>query len=150
MKNQCRQDEIKRSVRNLKKLELKIRFNQEQIPDGLRTRIVWNEFFNLKEQGKGKYSLDFLASLSKEEFKEVINEFFFKVYEQYYAENALNYINVKNADKLALLGLTYDADNDMVKARFRELAKKYHPDHGGDREQFIWLMEIYKELTGKL
>jgi DnaJ-domain-containing protein 1 len=139
MKNQCRQDEIKRSVRNLKKLELKIRFNQEQIPDGLRTRIVWNEFFNLKEQGKGKYSLDFLASLSKEEFKEVINEFFFKVYEQYYAENALNYINVKNADKLALLGLPYDADNDMVKARFRELAKKYHPDHGGDREQFIWL-----------
>ncbi|HEY8420442.1 MAG TPA: J domain-containing protein [Thermoclostridium sp.] len=47
---------------------------------------------------------------------------------------------------LKQFGLPYDADMDAIKKRFRELAKKYHPDTGGDSTKFIELMEAYKKL----
>ncbi|HBN83427.1 MAG TPA: J domain-containing protein [Clostridiales bacterium] len=149
MTNSYFQDEIKRKVRKLKKVEFKIRFNRDKAPDDSRIRIVWDEFFNINSNkpGIGKYTLDMLASLSKEDYIKVINEFFFKVYEQYYAENALSRTFVKDTNKLELLGLPYDADQYAIKTKFRELAKEYHPDHGGDQEKFVWLMELYKELT---
>lgn len=151
MTNPYLQDEMKRKVRKLRKLELKIRFNQEQIPADSRKHIVWDDFFNLNthKPGKGKYSIDWLASLKKEDYIKIFNEFFFKVYEQYYKENALNKVFIKDTNKLEQLGLPYDADTDSIKSRFRELAKQYHPDHGGDQEKFIWLMELYKELTNQ-
>jgi DnaJ-class molecular chaperone len=34
-----------------------------------------------------------------------------------------------------------------IKKRFRELAKQYHPDLGGESERFIDLMDVYEELT---
>ena len=34
---------------------------------------------------------------------------------------------------------------EQVKARFTELAKKFHPDNGGDAEQFKAMMNEYKE-----
>jgi DnaJ-class molecular chaperone len=48
---------------------------------------------------------------------------------------------------LAQLGLPYDADKNTIKKRFRELAKKYHPDTGGDSMKFIQLMESYRKLV---
>lgn len=100
-------DDIKRRIRKLKKLELKIRFSNENFVVKPHIRIIWHEFFNLNlsQFGKGKYSIDWLASLNKEEYKKVIHEFFFKVYEQYYTENALKQVFVKDTDKLAQLGL---------------------------------------------
>jgi curved DNA-binding protein CbpA len=46
-------------------------------------------------------------------------------------------------------GMPYDADAAAMKKRFRDLAKLYHPDTGGDEGQFIALMEDYKKLTGR-
>lgn len=43
----------------------------------------------------------------------------------------------------------YDADINAVKKKFRELAKEYHPDVGGDSEKFIDLMENYRKLIDK-
>lgn len=45
------------------------------------------------------------------------------------------------------MGLPFDADVTAIKKKFRELAKKYHPDTGGDSTKFIELMENYKKLV---
>ena len=44
------------------------------------------------------------------------------------------------------MGLAPDASATDIKRRFRELAKKYHPDSGGDQSKFIELMENYHKL----
>jgi DnaJ domain len=46
---------------------------------------------------------------------------------------------------LVILGLTPPCDAETIKARFRELAHKIHPDHGGDSERFIELRGAYDE-----
>src|SRR5205807_9038903 len=50
---------------------------------------------------------------------------------------------------LSLLGLPAYASAQELKSRFRELAKRYHPDCGGDSEKFIELMDVYEKLTGE-
>lgn len=144
-------EEIKTKIRSLKKLERKIRFSDPHDPDsGINTRgLVWDEFFDLGKEykGKAKYSIYSLAAMTKERIREVIDEYFFHVYYRFYKENGI--INVQSYDPgiLARLGLPMDADGKAIKKKFRELAKKYHPDTGGDSKKFIELMENYKKLT---
>lgn len=46
------------------------------------------------------------------------------------------------------MGLPPDATTGTIKSKFRELAKKYHPDLGGDSGKFIELMNTYRKLIG--
>ncbi len=148
-------DEIKRKIRKLKKLEVRIRFGnsgfcQQGLSDKAKlSKLVWNEFFDLSgcSKAKGKYSLCALAVMEKDELKEIISEFFFHVYYQFYKENGIVSTDLFNPNLLTEFGLPYDADRDSIKKRFRELAKKYHPDTGGDSTKFIELMENYKKLV---
>jgi hypothetical protein len=143
-----RLDELKRKLRKLKQLELKIRFNGAR-PQG--KALVWDSFFNLSEAGSGKakYSLRSIASMDHEAYKNIINEYFSHVYYEFYKENGLNGIQrLCDPDILSKLGLMFDADRNDIKKRFRELAKKYHPDAGGDAAMFIELMDNYKKLMG--
>ena len=43
------------------------------------------------------------------------------------------------------LGLAADAGPDLVKARWKELAKLHHPDLGGDANEFHRLHQAYSE-----
>ena len=54
----------------------------------------------------------------------------------------------RRAADLALLGLTVDADNAMIKARYRELAKERHPDINphADPTNFRELTDAYRAL----
>jgi hypothetical protein len=50
------------------------------------------------------------------------------------------------------LGIPEGADLPTIKRAYRELAKKYHPDHNPDpsaKEQFIQVTEAYEYLIGK-
>jgi len=98
-------------------------------------------------KGNVKYSIYDLAKMNKDEYKNVINEYFFNVYYRYYKENGMVNFNIYDPEILMQLGLPFDADINAVKKRFRELAKKYHPDMGGDSAKFIELMENYKKLV---
>jgi hypothetical protein len=141
-------DEIKRKVRKLKKHETKIRFGTLiKIP--ANAKLVWDELFDLHEQsnGKAKYTLSRLCEMNKDEYKSVADEFFFRVYYQFYRENGMLNTHIYDPDILAELGLPRDADYTLIKRKFHELAMKYHPDTGGDAAQFIKLMESYKKLT---
>ena len=46
----------------------------------------------------------------------------------------------------AVLGLANAAGADEIKAAFRKLAMKHHPDRGGDQEVFKSINEAYMEL----
>ena len=85
--------------------------------------------------------------MSEAEYKGVIEEFFFRLYFQSYKENGLSMGDVYEPQLLDLLGLPLHAGLQDVKKRFRELAMQYHPDHGGDAEKFIELMDTYIQIT---
>lgn len=149
-------DEIKRKIRKLKKLEIKIRFadisfqyNKQGLFAKPKTAdLVWDEFFDLHEvcTEKAKYSIGRLAVMNKDEFKNVVSEFFFYIYYRFYKENGIVNMHLYDPDILVQMGLPIDADGNEIKKKFRELAKKYHPDTGGDSAKFIELMENYKKL----
>jgi molecular chaperone DnaJ len=48
-----------------------------------------------------------------------------------------------------ILGVSESATEDEIKKKFRELAKKYHPDVGGDAEKFKKILEAYRVLSDK-
>ena len=47
---------------------------------------------------------------------------------------------------LAILGLPPDATPQQIKRRYRTLAKRYHPDMGGDPRQMQQLIAAYELL----
>jgi len=147
-------DEVKRKLRKLKKLEIKIRTGYayddgESEGKPLKLNLVWDEFFNISgsSSSKGKYCLEAIASMGKDEFKNIISEFFFSVYYRYYTENRMMNFSMYDPDILRWMGLPPDSGLHDIKKKFRELAKKYHPDTGGDSSKFIELIENYKKLV---
>lgn len=151
-------DEIKKKLRSLKKLEIKIRFdgsfhavNSKGSYSGRpgNPALVWDSFFHMDGGvcGKAKYSLGEIVSMSKEEYRNVIDEFFFGVYYKYYTECGITGSRLYDPELLGWMGLPAGAGPEEIKKRFRELAKKYHPDTGGDENKFIELMENYQKLV---
>lgn len=49
-------------------------------------------------------------------------------------------------DPYRVLGLHSGASLRVVKAAYRALAQEYHPDHGGDPEQFKHIQEAYERI----
>jgi DnaJ-domain-containing protein 1 len=48
---------------------------------------------------------------------------------------------------LSILGLPPNATPQQIKRRYRVLAKKYHPDRGGDQQQMQRIIAAYEFLT---
>lgn len=161
--------EIKRKLRDLKKLELKIRFGDAFHAVNIKgvshersagIPLIWDGFFEVNEKpirdeaalngavkGKARYSLGEIAGMSREEYRNVIDEFFFNVYYKYYTESGITGSRLYDPEILGRMGLPADAGAEDIKRKFRELAKKYHPDVGGNEAVFIELMENYRRLT---
>ncbi|MGI6707296.1 MAG: J domain-containing protein [Clostridia bacterium] len=143
-------DDIKRKLRELKRLEVRIRWGKQFSPSLQNRRLVWNEFFSDKEDGSKpcRYPLERLAGMSHEERKEIFGEYLYAVYYQMYKENGIGFVleGMFDPRNLALFGLPPTAGMDEIKARFRSLAKKYHPDHGGSHEKMVELLDHYHKL----
>lgn len=149
-------DEIKRKIRKLKKLEMKIRYQSMNYQDSNHVilgnskgiGLVWDEFFDLHKEcaKKVKYPINRLALMNKDEIKDVISEYFYIVYYRFYKENGITDVHLYDPEILTQMGLPINADSSEIKKKFRELAKKYHPDTGGDSTKFIELMENYERL----
>ncbi|NLJ96760.1 MAG: J domain-containing protein [Clostridiales bacterium] len=158
-------DDIKRTIRNLKKFEIKIRsnslssnhYNYEEMiyhPKKVYNRplsnkeLIWNKFFDLKEGSNtdAKYTLERLALMTKDEFKDVIEEFFYHVYYWFYTERGLSDKSFIDLDLLTRLELPLDSNYDDVIRQFKERVKEYHPDNGGDADKFLDIMENYKRF----
>jgi len=52
-------------------------------------------------------------------------------------------------DPYSVLGLAPGASEAEIKSAFKKLAKKHHPDVGGDEQKFKEINEAYSILTGK-
>jgi hypothetical protein len=141
-------DELKRKLRALKRLEAQIRF--KNLLTRQHKQYVWNEYFSTKnvKDGSVKYNMNNLLEMDREKLKEVFDEYFYHVYFQYYKENGITAEGMYDNTLLSNLGLPLDSSMETIKSKFRELAKKYHPDLGGDSEKFIELVRTYKKLTG--
>ena len=141
--------QLKRTLRQLKKTERKLRFGDQPSMKG--RKLVWDLFFSTKDgdQARVRYTLGELLQMDRTELKEVITEYFCYVYFQKYKECGIRIANLYDPELLSLLGLPPSSGIQEIKKRFRELAKKHHPDHGGDRAQFIELMDIYEKLIGQ-
>lgn len=157
-------DDLKRKLREIKKFELKIR---SEIPgayysdsqdytcrpyssdnDVSDADLVWGKFFDLKNSSNKnvKYTLNKLLLMTKEEFSEVIEEYFYHVFYRYYKEKGLADSSFIDIDILTELGLPMNAGYDDVIRSFRVRVKAYHPDNGGDSAKFIELMERYNRF----
>jgi DnaJ-domain-containing protein 1 len=130
----------------MKKLEVRIRFGGEGLPPGYS--LVWNSFFSTKEEvrGKARYSLEQLLHMDRDKLREVYDEYFYTVYFRKYEENGLYFQELYDPSLLSVFGLSPSASPEDIKRRFRELAKKYHPDLGGSSEKMIELLEAYHKL----
>ena len=139
--------DLKRKLRQLKKLERKIRFHS--IPAANQT-LVWDTFFSTKTKREEavRYSLQRLTQMDRNTLKEVFEEYFYRVFFQSYQEQGLLLGDLYDPQLLALIGLPPLASQQEIKQRFRSLAKKYHPDTGGDSEKFVELMDVYDQLSG--
>lgn len=139
---------LKRKLRQLKKLEAQIRFNNMQLPK--YKHYIWDEYFSTKNEFDDtvKYNMSTLTGLDHVRLKEVLDEYFIHVYFQYYKENGMAVKGLYDTSLLKSLGLPPDSSLEAIKSRFRELVKMYHPDLGGDSSKFIELVEIYRKLIG--
>ncbi|MCL2498893.1 MAG: DnaJ domain-containing protein [Defluviitaleaceae bacterium] len=129
--------ELKHKIRKLKQFEITVRA-RHNIASGIP--LAWDKFF------KKLYPLEKLALLGKEEYTEIVNAFFARVYYEIYTYSGIIAATVYDPALLSKLGLSPVADEAAVKKRFRELAKEHHPDAGGNADKFIELMKAYKEL----
>jgi hypothetical protein len=131
---------IKKIIRNLKKEEIKMICGLLKI-DIVSFPLLWNQYFELKKpyKGKAKYNLDELTKMDKIEFEQVINGYFNSILKSIYKEEVLN-------ELYPIFNLPENSDIDTVKKRFRELAKKMHPDTGGTHEGFIALSQAYENF----
>ena len=144
-----RPDALKTKLRQLKRFEEKLLYGGTA-PAG--RRLVWDSFFDTRDsyRGNAKYSLAQLAAMSKEEYKAVVDEYFAYMYYELYRKNGMEFPQgLYDPEILRKLGLPGDAGTQDVKRKFRELAKQYHPDTGGDAVRFIELMETYRQLIDK-
>jgi hypothetical protein len=136
---------IKRALRELKRLERKLRSG---LGGGNQPPLAWDRFFDLRGTGKAKYGLRALEAMSREEYRQAIREYWAYVFRSLVDEAEFRAVRFE-PDVLLQWGLPPDADETAVKQRFRELAKRCHPDTGGTAEEFINLMRNYRKLTGK-
>lgn len=140
--------ELKQKLRQLKKLEAQIRFKNLQLPQ--YGKYLWDEYFSTKDEYNDsvKYNMKSLLGMDHEKLKEVFDEYLIHVYFQYYKENGITAEGMYDTELLSSLGLPPNSSIENIKSKFRELAKKYHPDLGGDSSKFIELVDTYKKLTG--
>ncbi|MCY3556765.1 MAG: DnaJ domain-containing protein [Gemmatimonadetes bacterium] len=139
--------QLKRKLRQLKQTECRIRFRTRPRKD--HQTLVWDAFFSTRsgDDDRVVYTLNRLANMNHEEIKKVYEAFFYRVYFQYFKEHGLSMADAYDPGLLSLLGLPPYATLHDIKRRYRELAQVHHPDHGGDHDAFIEVVDAYERLT---
>ena len=142
-------DKLKHKLRELKKAEGKIRL--EHISDTTSQKYVWDEYFSTKSINdlNVKYPIWKLINFDKQALKEAFEEYFYSVYFRKYKDIGLDFDEIQDPGVLNYFGLAPGASVDDIKKKFRELAKRYHPDCGGSSEKMIEVLDAYHRLLNK-
>ena len=138
--------QIKQRLRSLKRLEIRLR--HQALGYGEHS-LIWDRFFSLKSDQAVKYPLAYLLTVDNEVYRLIADEYLAFVYSDLFDQTRFRTKEYYDKHLLIQLHLPYDADEQAIKKRFRQLAKEYHPDTGGDAKQFIELMNLYRGLIEK-
>jgi hypothetical protein len=144
--------ELKRKLRNLKKLERRLRYHFLQRHP--QAPLVWNSFFSTRGMSgrlSVRYSFQAVLLADREERKRIFQEYLYTVFVRHVQEEGMGFsLNaVYEPEILSFFGLPPYATFADIKRRFRELAHQYHPDKGGDAEKMIELLDMYERSIPK-
>ncbi len=139
-------DQLKHKLRELKKIEKTMRKQHFLSIDD--KDLVWSRFFSTKSKDSSsiKYPINILTVFGHNARREVFNEFFYQMYYEIINLIGFQVYDFYDPQLLAFLGLGPEASKEDIRSQFRKLAKEYHPDHGGDKEKMIELIEVYDKL----
>lgn len=56
-------------------------------------------------------------------------------------------MTIKKEDPYVTLGIERNASDEMIRNAYKRMAKKYHPDKGGNEEDFLRVQEAYTVLS---
>lgn len=101
-----------------------------------RRRKKWEEELERKEEEKRRKEKE------REEWEEHRNNF----YEDQFSKNFLGFLKWMSGmgtpvSSFQILGCSEDSTEDQVKAAYRSLAMKHHPDKGGNADMFRKIVE---------
>jgi len=147
--------DLKRKLRNLKKLEQRVR--GQFLQRHPQAPLVWKAFFStaMIADSSIKYPFVTLLHANRDERKRMFEEYLFAVFVRRAQEEGQGFSDpimahiIQNPEVLAYFGLPPYATFADIKRRFRELAHQYHPDKGGDPEKMIELLEMYAQSQPK-
>ena len=143
--------ELKHKLRNLKKLERKIRWHH--LSTHQQALFVWDSYFSTKSHASDetavKYPLETLLGFDRPQRKHVFEEYLYVVFLQHAQEGGFAMATFQDPEILNFFDLPYYATFADIKKCFRRLAHKYHPDKGGDPEKMIQLLEMYEKCFPK-
>ena len=138
---------LKRKLRQLKKLEISMRFRNRPPDDP--DRLIWNTFFSTDPGKDVTYPFETLLEMDRDELKRILDEFFYRLCVESLRAQGVGSVGGHDPALLSRLKLPPHAGMDAIKRSFRELAQEHHPDHGGDQEEFVKVLDAYERLTGK-
>ncbi len=138
---------LKRKLRQLKRVELIIRFGTTYISrEEKRIALTWDGFFRDKGSNKAKYPFHMILVMNAEGRKRVFADYLYTLYTKVYEEKGMLYPMGIGYQALFDFDLPANASREDIKKRFRELAKIAHPDQGGSHEAMIALLDQYNKL----
>ncbi|NLG37403.1 MAG: J domain-containing protein [Clostridiales bacterium] len=134
---------LRRRLRRMKRDESRLRFDDPARPAG---ESVWRRYFG---DPSPRYGRDLLLSMDEGAFYLVERDFYAEVLTLYMRERGFLASAPGDPSALNALGLPPDADAEETRKRFRQLAHRFHPDHGGDADTFREILDAYRKLSDR-
>jgi hypothetical protein len=109
-------NELKHKLRQLKKLEISIRFSNKPLTG--KEKFIWDRFFSTKENDVSvRYPLQKLLGLNHQELKEIMDEYYYEIYYQGLKESGIILYNLYDPKLLEILKLPLDAGLQDIKKK---------------------------------
>ncbi len=125
--------------------------SDSQVENAVRSDTVWNRPSWPMGSDTGVHATPLGSQFN---FEDVADVFGFFDYESTSSCSAQQQLSPKEMQSILILGLEFPVTEDEVKARYKALVKRHHPDaNGGDKkaeERFKKINAAYETIVGVL
>lgn len=117
--------------------------SQTDYADWIKKFLLYERLFGQTRTGFGSFKFDFNNFFSRQTQNSQYHQ---QAYQGYSAYQGFTGTQQKTEPTWCkVLGLKQSATKDEIKKKYRELAKKHHPDAGGDPKKFTQIQSAYEE-----